>query len=35
MRTEAKINEWKRLYEIATEIKELKPWNYFWDMEDD
>lgn len=33
MRTEAKINDWKRLYEIATEIKELKPWNYFWDMD--
>ncbi len=33
MRTEANIDEWKRLYEIATEIKELKPWNYFWDMD--
>lgn len=33
MRKEANIENWKRLYEIATEIKEMKPWEYFWDMD--
>lgn len=33
MRKEASIEKWKKLYEIATEIKEMKPWEYFWDMD--
>ena len=33
MRKEASIVKWKKLYEIATEIKEMKPWEYFWDMD--
>ena len=33
MRTEAKIEEWKKLYEAATRIKELKPWEYLWDID--
>lgn len=33
MRKEASIEKWKNLYEIATEIKEMKPWEYFWDMD--
>lgn len=33
MRTEAQIENWKKLYEIATEIGKQKPWNYFWDMD--
>lgn len=33
MRTEAKIEEWKKLYEVATRIKELKPWEYLWDID--
>ena len=33
MRKEAAITEWKKLYELATEIKALEPWKYFWDMD--
>lgn len=33
MRTEATIGEWKRLYEIATRIRKLKPWELLWDMD--
>lgn len=33
MRKEADIESWKKLYEIATEIKEIKPWENFWDMD--
>lgn len=33
MRNEAAITEWKKLYELATEIKALEPWKYFWDMD--
>lgn len=33
MRKEATMNEWKKLYEVATEIKALEPWKYFWDMD--
>ena len=33
MRTEATIEQWKALYEVATRIKELKPWEKFWDMD--
>lgn len=33
MRKEASIEQWKTLYEAGTRIKELKPWEKFWDME--
>lgn len=33
MRTEASLEQWKVLYEAATQIKELKPWEKFWDMD--
>lgn len=33
MRMEAQIENWKTLYETATEIGKQKPRNYFWDME--
>ncbi|MBQ7901949.1 MAG: hypothetical protein IJ365_08325 [Clostridia bacterium] len=33
MRKEANIENWRKLYEIVNEIKEMKPWEYFWDMD--
>lgn len=33
MRKEASIEQWKTLYEAGTRIKELKPWEKFWDMD--
>ncbi len=33
MRKEASIEQWKALYEAGTRIKELKPWEKFWDMD--
>ncbi len=33
MREEATLEQWKALYETATRIKELKPWEKFWDMD--
>lgn len=33
MRKEAGMGEWKRLYDLATRIKELKPWEDFWDLD--
>ena len=33
MRKEASLEQWKVLYEAATRIKELKPWEKFWDMD--
>jgi hypothetical protein len=33
MRKEASLEQWKVLYEAATRIKELKPWELFWDMD--
>lgn len=33
MRKEAAISEWSLLYETAARIKELKPWEKFWDMD--
>ena len=33
VRREANIEEWKRLYEAAEKIKEIKPWEYLWDMD--
>lgn len=33
MRVEATIEQWKALYEVTTRIKELKPWENFWDMD--
>ena len=33
MRKEASKEEWKKLYDVATRIKELKPWEDFWDLD--
>ncbi len=33
MRKEASIEQWKKLYETASCIKELKPWEKFWDLD--
>lgn len=32
-RKEATILQWKELYEVATRIKEMKPWDYLWDLD--
>lgn len=33
MRKEATIEQWKELYEVATRLKEMKPWEKFWDLD--
>lgn len=33
MRKETTLDQWKVLYEVTTRIKELKPWENFWDMD--
>ena len=33
MRQDASMEEWGRLYEAATKLKEKKPWEKFWDMD--
>lgn len=33
MRKEATLEQWKLLYEAATRIKALKPWEKFWDLD--
>lgn len=33
MRKEASLEQWRVLYEAATRMKELKPWEKFWDMD--
>jgi hypothetical protein len=33
MRKEATLQEWKELYEISLKIKDLKPWELFWDVD--
>lgn len=33
MRTEAKLEEWRALYDIAIKLKELEPWEILWDMD--
>lgn len=33
MRKEATLEQWGVLYEVATRIKELKPWEKFWDLD--
>ncbi len=33
MRKEATLEQWKELYEVATRLKEMKPWEKFWDMD--
>jgi len=30
---DATLDEWRQLYEVATRLKELKPWELFWDMD--
>lgn len=32
-RTEATIEQWKELYEVATRLKEMKPWEKFWTLD--
>lgn len=32
-RKEASLEDWKLLYETAQKLKELKPWEQFWDMD--
>lgn len=33
MRSEATLDQWRELYKAATKIKELRPWEKFWDMD--
>lgn len=33
MRKEATLEQWKELYEVATRLKEMKPWEKFWDLD--
>jgi hypothetical protein len=33
MRKEAGIEEWKELYDVATKIQQIKPWDFLWDMD--
>jgi hypothetical protein len=33
MRKEASLEQWRELYDVAIEIKELEPWKYLWDMD--
>lgn len=33
MRTEASLEQWKELYEAASRIRELAPWECLWDMD--
>ncbi len=33
MRKEATIEQWKELYEVATRLKAMKPWDKFWDLD--
>ena len=33
MRKEASLEQWRALYGTATRIKELRPWERFWDMD--
>lgn len=32
-RKEASIEEWRELYSYATKLREMEPWNDFWDVE--
>lgn len=33
MRREADLERWRYLYQITSEIKQLKPWEFLWDMD--
>lgn len=33
MRTEATLEEWRALYDIAIRLKDMKPWEELWDMD--
>lgn len=33
MRKDASIETWKALYDVATRIQQMKPWDYLWDMD--
>lgn len=33
MAKDATLQDWQELYEVTIKIKELKPWEYLWDMD--
>ena len=33
MATQATLEQWEKLYDLAIEITKLKPWNAYWDMD--
>lgn len=33
MRKEANLEQWRKLYEVAVRLKEMKPWEELWDMD--
>ena len=33
MATQATLEQWEELYDLAIEITKLKPWNAYWDMD--
>ncbi len=33
MREEATLEQWKMLYDVTSRIKELRPWEKFWDLD--
>lgn len=33
MATQATLEQWEELYDLAIEITKLKPWNSYWDMD--
>jgi len=33
MGKEASLEQWKKLYEVAIKLKEMKPWESLWDMD--
>lgn len=33
MRDEASLEQWRELYDITIEIKNMKPWEHLWDMD--
>ncbi|WP_026485660.1 DUF7309 domain-containing protein [Caldanaerobius polysaccharolyticus] len=33
MGKKATLDEWRELYKVASEVKELRPWEHLWDMD--
>jgi hypothetical protein len=33
MREEASLSQWRQLFDVAQQIKKLKPWDYLWDLD--